>query len=73
MSDHVVTLLFVRLWLGQKKMDVAFEFKGEKRMVKFRWRAKGDSNVPPDHWYETAVRELYHAEGERLRGMIGGY
>lgn len=73
MSDHVVTLLFVRLHLGQKRMDVAFNFRGERRMVQFKWQAKGDSDVPPESWYEASVRELRFQEGERKRGMIGGY
>lgn len=72
-SDIAVTLLFVRLHLGKKCLDVALDDNGTKRMVQFKWAAKSDSDVPPDHWYELAVMELRFQDSEKKRGMIGGY
>jgi hypothetical protein len=34
---------------------------------------KGPSDVPPDDWYDLAVRELRFQDAEKKRGMIGGF
>jgi len=65
--------LFVRLYRGKKRMEVGVEHNGVKRMVVFRWEAKGDSDVPPDHWWGAVLRELDWSDGEKARGWVGGH
>jgi len=73
MSDHVVALRFVRLFKGKKRLEAIFDAGKHRRVVKYSWQAKGDSDVPPPDWYEIVKRELSWRDGDRKRGMPGGY
>lgn len=68
----MVQIRFVRIWKGKQKMDVVFEDGDQRRMVKFAWFAKERTNVPPAHWYDSALRETKFMDAERKRGGIPG-
>lgn len=69
----MVALRFVRLFRGKKKLEAVFDAGEHRRVVKFSWQAKGDSDLPPADWYDIVRRELEWKDADRRRGMPGGY
>lgn len=75
MNMEDIKLQFVRVYAGKNKMDVCVDDlrEGGQRVVVFRWSTKGQTDVPPPHWYETVKQEVKYQrtqEWKRAQGRL---
>lgn len=78
MAAAAPKLEFVRVYLGEQRMDVRVHDPSinDSRVVVVNWQAGESTDVPPEVWYETVLgeidfqrsRELKRAEGRLLPG-----
>lgn len=73
MTDTRPTLRFVRVHLGKSRMDVVVDDPVTKapRLVKYRWKTKVQTNVPPADWHSTVLGEVMYQRSEELRRERG--
>jgi hypothetical protein len=63
------SLLFVRWYRNEFRLDVLFDDAGEERLVVVRW---GGASDVPSHWLDTAFREVgYQRKQDHLRAVRG--
>lgn len=73
MTDMRPTLRLVRVYLGESRMDVVVDDPVTKapRLVKYRWKTKVPTNVPPENWHSSVLGEVTYQRGEELRREQG--
>lgn len=75
MSETVPKLLFVRVYLGDHRMDVALfdPVLGDHRIIQYKWHAKDTSNAPPAKWYEAVLGEVKFQRALEWKKRTGRY
>lgn len=71
MSDARLKLQFVRLYLGEHRMDVALLDSDQPRIVKYTWRSADSSDAPPADWYKAVVGEVQFQRAQELKARTG--
>lgn len=71
MTDARLKLHFVRLYLGEHRMDVALHDSDQPRIVKYSWLSAGLSDVPPADWYTAVVGEVQFQRAQELKARTG--
>lgn len=74
-DDTAPKLLFVRLYLGEHKMDVGLfdPILGGRRLVKYTWKAKDASDTPPKGWHSAVLGEVQYQQSQELKKRTGRY
>lgn len=49
---------FVRLFLGEQRMEVVVEDGGNLKKVNYVWKTHPKSDIPPEGWYEQILEEV---------------
>jgi len=75
MDDSAPKLQFVRLHLGEHRMDVVLHdpVLGDRRLIRYEWHAKEATDVPPDGWYNTVLGEVRFQRGQELQKRTGRF
>jgi hypothetical protein len=73
MADTDPKLHFVRVYLGEQRMDVGlFDpiLKGP-RLIQYKWHAKDGGNAPPKDWYKAVFGEVQFQRSQELKAKTG--
>ena len=70
-----IELLFVRIYKGKQRMDVAVydPVLDDRRLIKYRWFNKVTTDIPPIGWYEAVVGEVEYQRSQELNKKLGRY
>jgi hypothetical protein len=61
-------LEFVRWYMDQNRLDVLLDDAGTERLIVVEWSGDG----PPEHWLNTAVREVEYQRNQEAQRAIRG-
>lgn len=75
MDDTTPKLLFVRLYLGESRMDVGLHdpLSDTRRLVQYQWQTKDATDVPPAVWHEAVLGEVRYQRAQELKKRTGRY
>jgi len=73
MTDTAPKLQFVRLYLGEHRMDVALHdptIPGP-RLIHYKWHEKDGSDAPPEGWHKAVLGEVQFQRSQELKARTG--
>lgn len=55
---------FVRLYLGENRMDVVVESEGVPALIEHRWYTRTPRDLPEGDWYAMTMKEVRLQKGQ---------